>query len=203
MTGNGARPPPAPGAEAATPGSGQASTLPPSSTTVDSSTEGAPPPGPAPPPATSHPRVIRISHQSVEPVVMMHMNIQGELGQARAEESREQGGTAVLCGKGTREVLWPWVCVMGTQPSVAVGTGQGFGGMKGGWNKRKKPGLGPTGSHCSVFFAQILEHSLVVCRVLPPVHWDLLVMDRPWVRTRLSCRLSAPGRKRGMAEWVG
>lgn len=75
MTGNGARPPPAPGAEAASPGSGQASSLPPS-TTVDSSTEGAPPPGPAPPPATSHPRVIRISHQSVEPVVMMHMNIQ-------------------------------------------------------------------------------------------------------------------------------
>lgn len=76
MTGNGARPPPAPGAEAATPGSAQATSLPPSSTTVDSSTEGAPPPGPAPPPASSHPRVIRISHQSVEPVVMMHMNIQ-------------------------------------------------------------------------------------------------------------------------------
>lgn len=27
---------------------------------------------------TGHPRVIRISHQTVEPVVMMHMNIQGE-----------------------------------------------------------------------------------------------------------------------------
>ncbi|ERE88837.1 large proline-rich protein BAG6 isoform 3 [Cricetulus griseus] len=76
MTGNGARPPPTPNSEAASPGSGQASSLPPSSTTVDSSAEGAPPPGPAPPPAASHPRVIRISHQSVEPVVMMHMNIQ-------------------------------------------------------------------------------------------------------------------------------
>uniref|UniRef100_A0A8C6VFB1 BCL2-associated athanogene 6 n=1 Tax=Naja naja TaxID=35670 RepID=A0A8C6VFB1_NAJNA len=29
---------------------------------------------------TGHPRVIRISHQTVEPVVMMHMNIQGEFG---------------------------------------------------------------------------------------------------------------------------
>uniref|UniRef100_A0A5G2QAF4 Large proline-rich protein BAG6 n=1 Tax=Sus scrofa TaxID=9823 RepID=A0A5G2QAF4_PIG len=76
MTGNGTRPPPTPNAEAPPPGPGQASSLAPSSTTVESSTEGAPPPGPAPPPAASHPRVIRISHQSVEPVVMMHMNIQ-------------------------------------------------------------------------------------------------------------------------------
>uniref|UniRef100_A0A4X1VGI6 Large proline-rich protein BAG6 n=2 Tax=Sus scrofa TaxID=9823 RepID=A0A4X1VGI6_PIG len=75
MTGNGTRPP-TPNAEAPPPGPGQASSLAPSSTTVESSTEGAPPPGPAPPPAASHPRVIRISHQSVEPVVMMHMNIQ-------------------------------------------------------------------------------------------------------------------------------
>ncbi|XP_066122161.1 large proline-rich protein BAG6 isoform X14 [Saccopteryx bilineata] len=75
MTGNGARPPPTPSAEAAPPGPAQASSLAPSSATVES-TEGAPPPGPAPPPTTSHPRVIRISHQSVEPVVMMHMNIQ-------------------------------------------------------------------------------------------------------------------------------
>ncbi|KAM8779012.1 large proline-rich protein BAG6 isoform 10-T11 [Rhynchonycteris naso] len=75
MTGNGARPPPAPSAEAAPPGPAQASSLAPSSATIEP-TEGAPPPGPAPPPATSHPRVIRISHQSVEPVVMMHMNIQ-------------------------------------------------------------------------------------------------------------------------------
>lgn len=52
--------------------------------------------------------------------------------------------------EGTREVLWPWVCVKGAQPSVAMGTGQGFGGMKGGWNKRKKPGLGPTFSQFSV-----------------------------------------------------
>lgn len=28
------------------------------------------------PPTASHPRVIRISHQSMEPMVMMHMNIQ-------------------------------------------------------------------------------------------------------------------------------
>ncbi|XP_030889569.1 large proline-rich protein BAG6 isoform X11 [Leptonychotes weddellii] len=76
MTGNGTRPPPAANAEAAPPGPGQASSLAPTSTAVDSSTEGIPPPGPAPPPTTSHPRVIRISHQSVEPVVMMHMNIQ-------------------------------------------------------------------------------------------------------------------------------
>ncbi|XP_054577767.1 large proline-rich protein BAG6 isoform X6 [Eptesicus fuscus] len=75
MTGNGTRPPPTPSAEASPPGPGQASPLAPSSATVES-TEGAPPPGPAPPPAASHPRVIRISHQSVEPVVMMHMNIQ-------------------------------------------------------------------------------------------------------------------------------
>uniref|UniRef100_A0A452UFN1 Large proline-rich protein BAG6 n=1 Tax=Ursus maritimus TaxID=29073 RepID=A0A452UFN1_URSMA len=76
MTGNGTRPPPAANAEAAPPGPGQASSLAPTSATVESSTEGVPPPGPAPPPTTSHPRVIRISHQSVEPVVMMHMNIQ-------------------------------------------------------------------------------------------------------------------------------
>ncbi|XP_070953361.1 large proline-rich protein BAG6 isoform X15 [Macaca nemestrina] len=76
MTGNGTRPPPTPNAEAPPPGPGQASSTAPSSTNVESSAEGAPPPGPAPPPATSHPRVIRISHQSVEPVVMMHMNIQ-------------------------------------------------------------------------------------------------------------------------------
>ncbi|XP_007459632.1 PREDICTED: large proline-rich protein BAG6 isoform X5 [Lipotes vexillifer] len=76
MTGNGTRPPPTPSAEAPPPGPGQASSLAPSSTTVESLTEGTPLPGPAPPPTASHPRVIRISHQSVEPVVMMHMNIQ-------------------------------------------------------------------------------------------------------------------------------
>nr|BBG43784.1 BCL2-associated athanogene 6 [Pseudorca crassidens] len=76
MTGNGTRPPPTPNAEAPPPGPGQASSLAPSSTTVESLAEGAPPLGPAPPPTASHPRVIRISHQSVEPVVMMHMNIQ-------------------------------------------------------------------------------------------------------------------------------
>lgn len=75
MTGNGTRPPPTPSAEAPPPGPGQASSLAPSSATAES-TEGTPPPGPAPPPTAGHPRVIRISHQSVEPVVMMHMNIQ-------------------------------------------------------------------------------------------------------------------------------
>lgn len=91
MTGNGTRPPPTPSAEAPPTGAGQASSLAPSSTAVESSNEGASPPGPAPPPTTSHPRVIRISHQSVEPVVMMHMNIQGELGTAagRAEQRKE------------------------------------------------------------------------------------------------------------------
>ncbi|KAI2541605.1 BAG cochaperone 6, partial [Homo sapiens] len=57
-----------------------------------SSAEGAPPPGPAPPPATSHPRVIRISHQSVEPVVMMHMNIQGPLSLSPCPDSGTQPG---------------------------------------------------------------------------------------------------------------
>uniref|UniRef100_A0A2R8M7G4 Large proline-rich protein BAG6 n=1 Tax=Callithrix jacchus TaxID=9483 RepID=A0A2R8M7G4_CALJA len=70
MTGNGTRSPPTPNAEAPPPGPGQASSVAPSSTNVESSTEGTAPP------ATSHPRVIRISHQSVEPVVMTHMNIQ-------------------------------------------------------------------------------------------------------------------------------
>ncbi|XP_064453437.1 large proline-rich protein BAG6 isoform X2 [Mirounga angustirostris] len=92
MTGNGTRPPPAANAEAAPPGPGQASSLAPTSTAVDSSTEGIPPPGPAPPPTTSHPRVIRISHQSVEPVVMMHMNIQGPLSLSPCPDSGTQPG---------------------------------------------------------------------------------------------------------------
>lgn len=75
MTGNGTRPPPTPNAEAPPSGPGQASSLAPSSATAES-TEGSSPAGPAPLPTASHPRVIRISHQSVEPVVMMHMNIQ-------------------------------------------------------------------------------------------------------------------------------
>ncbi|MEJ1271035.1 BCL2-associated athanogene 6 [Cricetulus griseus] len=108
MTGNGARPPPTPNSEAASPGSGQASSLPPSSTTVDSSAEGAPPPGPAPPPAASHPRVIRISHQSVEPVVMMHMNIQGELGVVAGR--KEQPGRERAGGR----------CFVGGEPSLLV-----------------------------------------------------------------------------------
>ncbi|XP_054425049.1 large proline-rich protein BAG6 isoform X1 [Pteronotus mesoamericanus] len=91
MTGNGTRPPPTHSAEASPAGPGQASSLAPSSATIDS-TEGAPPPGPAPLPTTSHPRVIRISHQSVEPVVMMHMNIQGPLSLSSCPDSGTQPG---------------------------------------------------------------------------------------------------------------
>ncbi|XP_036902679.1 large proline-rich protein BAG6 isoform X16 [Sturnira hondurensis] len=90
MTGNGTRPPPTHGAESSPTGSGQASSLAPSSATVDS-TEGVPPPGPAPLPTTSHPRVIRISHQSVEPVVMMHMNIQDSGAQSGGVPSAPTG----------------------------------------------------------------------------------------------------------------
>ncbi|XP_045148536.1 large proline-rich protein BAG6 isoform X8 [Echinops telfairi] len=92
MTGNGTRPPPAANAEAPPPGPGQASSMAPS-TTAEPSTEGAPPPGPgpAPPPAASHPRVIRISHQSVEPVVMMHMNIQDSATQPGGVPSAPAG----------------------------------------------------------------------------------------------------------------
>lgn len=111
MTGNGTRPPPTPSAEASAPGPGQASPLAPSSATVES-TEGAPPLGPAPPPTASHPRVIRISHQSVEPVVMMHMNIQGELGSEREREGEqgearaavaERSEQGCVCGEGSGE----------------------------------------------------------------------------------------------------
>ncbi|XP_010608148.1 large proline-rich protein BAG6 [Fukomys damarensis] len=91
MTGNGSRPPPTPSSEAPPPGPGQASSLAPSSATVESSTEGTPPPGPAPPPAAGHPRVIRISHQSVEPVVMMHMNIQDSATQPGGVPSAPTG----------------------------------------------------------------------------------------------------------------
>lgn len=83
MTGNGARPSqpgsegpaptqPSPPAPAGAPSPGEAGRGP----------ESQPSPGVAPTQTqgsqTSHPRVIRISHQTVEPVVMMHMNIQGE-----------------------------------------------------------------------------------------------------------------------------
>lgn len=61
--------------------------------------EGSPPshsPGvpPVPPQASQpgHPRVIRISHQTVEPVVMMHMNIQGEFGRPDGEIRAIFGG---------------------------------------------------------------------------------------------------------------
>uniref|UniRef100_A0A8C5VPT7 Large proline-rich protein BAG6 n=1 Tax=Microcebus murinus TaxID=30608 RepID=A0A8C5VPT7_MICMU len=92
--------PPNPNAEAPPPGPGQASSLAPSSTTVESSNEGAPRPGPAPPPATSHPRIIRISHQSVEPVVMMHMNIQDSGTQPGGVPSAPSGPLGPLPGAG-------------------------------------------------------------------------------------------------------
>ncbi|XP_067319409.1 large proline-rich protein BAG6 isoform X2 [Anolis sagrei] len=85
MTGNGSR-----GAPPSSEGSTASQTSPPAqpgtSTPPDAGrpTEGSPPaassPGATPTQTqasqTGHPRVIRISHQTVEPVVMMHMNIQ-------------------------------------------------------------------------------------------------------------------------------
>ncbi|XP_062454503.1 LOW QUALITY PROTEIN: large proline-rich protein BAG6 [Rhea pennata] len=78
MTGNGARAPAPPGPSEGTPAASPPGDPP----------EGRrPPPGPPPPPAPAGappgpPRVIRISHQTVEPVVMMHMNIQDSGSQA-------------------------------------------------------------------------------------------------------------------------
>ncbi|CAM4639536.1 unnamed protein product [Lepidochelys olivacea] len=95
MTGNGARPSqpgsegpaptqPSPPAPAGAPSPGEAGRGP----------ESQPSPGVAPTQTqgsqTSHPRVIRISHQTVEPVVMMHMNIQDSGSQAPGGGS---GGT--------------------------------------------------------------------------------------------------------------
>ncbi|TFJ96388.1 Large proline-rich protein BAG6 [Platysternon megacephalum] len=95
MTGNGARPP-QPGSE------GPAPTQPSPPAPVGAPSPGEPgrgpesQPGPGAAPTqtqgsqTSHPRVIRISHQTVEPVVMMHMNIQDSGSQAPGGGS---GGT--------------------------------------------------------------------------------------------------------------
>ncbi|KAH0630494.1 hypothetical protein JD844_013556 [Phrynosoma platyrhinos] len=86
MTGNGART-----TQSSSEGSTASQTSPPAQPGTSSPTddgrpsEGSPPaassPGVTPTQTqasqTGHPRVIRISHQTVEPVVMMHMNIQG------------------------------------------------------------------------------------------------------------------------------
>ncbi|XP_075770784.1 LOW QUALITY PROTEIN: large proline-rich protein BAG6, partial [Pelodiscus sinensis] len=87
MTGNGARSA-QPSAEGPAPGqaSPPAPAGAPSPGEAGRSPEGQSSPGAAPtqPPSApaSHPRVIRISHQTVEPVVMMHMNIQDSGSQA-------------------------------------------------------------------------------------------------------------------------
>ncbi|XP_051852166.1 large proline-rich protein BAG6 isoform X1 [Antechinus flavipes] len=91
MTGNGTRPPPTPSSEASPSVPGQTSPPAPSPTTGEPTTEGAPPTGPAQPPGPGHPRVIRISHQSVEPVVMMHMNIQDSSSQTGSVPSAPTG----------------------------------------------------------------------------------------------------------------
>uniref|UniRef100_A0A8C8RNN7 BCL2-associated athanogene 6 n=1 Tax=Pelusios castaneus TaxID=367368 RepID=A0A8C8RNN7_9SAUR len=92
MTGNGARPP-QPSSE------GSAPTQPPAPVPAAAPSPGetgrAPESRPAPGTAPSqplasqagHPRVIRISHQSVEPVVMMHMSIQDSGSQAAGGSS--------------------------------------------------------------------------------------------------------------------
>ncbi|KYO40755.1 large proline-rich protein BAG6 [Alligator mississippiensis] len=92
MTGNGARAAP-PSTEGAPPAA------PPPATVLGDAPEGqGPAPGSGPTPTqsqasqTSHPRVIRISHQTVEPVVMMHMNIQDSGLQVAGGGS---GGTGV------------------------------------------------------------------------------------------------------------
>ncbi|XP_069630125.1 large proline-rich protein BAG6 [Haliaeetus albicilla] len=83
MTGNGARAPAPPGPAESPPGPPPAPPAAPGD-----HPEGLPPP-PGPPQASGPPgaqpgppRVIRISHQTVEPVVMMHMNIQDSGPQA-------------------------------------------------------------------------------------------------------------------------
>nr|XP_032644880.1 large proline-rich protein BAG6 [Chelonoidis abingdonii] len=74
---------------------------------------------------TSHPRVIRISHQTVEPVVMMHMNIQDSGSQAPGGGS---GGTVSMGtagpaghGPGIAEALCGYP--PGSRFSVAQGSG--------------------------------------------------------------------------------
>ncbi|XP_065271997.1 large proline-rich protein BAG6 [Emys orbicularis] len=95
MTGNGARPPqPGPEGPAPTQPSPPAPAGAPSPGEPGRGLESQLGPGAAPTQTqgsqTSHPRVIRISHQTVEPVVMMHMNIQDSGSQAPGGSS---GGT--------------------------------------------------------------------------------------------------------------
>nr|XP_042703381.1 large proline-rich protein BAG6 [Chrysemys picta bellii] len=95
MTGNGARPPqPGPEGPAPTQPSPPAPAGAPSPGEPGRGLESQLGPGAAPTQTqgsqTSHPRVIRISHQTVEPVVMMHMNIQDSGSQAPGGGS---GGT--------------------------------------------------------------------------------------------------------------
>ncbi|XP_038624568.1 LOW QUALITY PROTEIN: large proline-rich protein BAG6 [Tachyglossus aculeatus] len=86
MTGSGARP----GPTDTTPAPGQTSSPTPSPTSGEPGTDGAPS-GPAPPQAAGPPRLIRISHQSVEPVVMMHMNIPDSGSQTGGASSASTG----------------------------------------------------------------------------------------------------------------
>ncbi|XP_067416371.1 large proline-rich protein BAG6 isoform X3 [Emydura macquarii macquarii] len=85
MTGNGARPP-QPGSEGPAPAQPSPPAPAPSPGEAGRGPESRPPPAAAltQPSASqaAHPRVIRISHQSVEPVVMMHMSIQDSGSQA-------------------------------------------------------------------------------------------------------------------------
>ncbi|KAL8213132.1 UNVERIFIED_CONTAM: hypothetical protein K2H54_060884 [Gekko kuhli] len=113
MTGNGARPaqssveasaqpPPAASAtQPSAPGPAEASrpseALPPSSSPGSTPTQ-------TQASQTGHPRVIRISHQTVEPVVMMHMNIQ--------DSGSQMGGSSAG----------------GAPPMGPAGPGQGMGG---------------------------------------------------------------------------
>uniref|UniRef100_A0A670HXJ5 BCL2-associated athanogene 6 n=1 Tax=Podarcis muralis TaxID=64176 RepID=A0A670HXJ5_PODMU len=105
MTGNGAR-----GAPAGSEGSAASPAAPAAQPRTSSPVEaGQPPEGPPPSSSpvvtptqtqasqTGHPRVIRISHQTVEPVVMMHMNIQGK-GWPGSFLGSRKGGREMDCG---------------------------------------------------------------------------------------------------------
>nr|XP_056711988.1 large proline-rich protein BAG6 [Euleptes europaea] len=111
MTGNGSRPAPA-GLEASAQAAQPAPPAQPSAPAeAGRPSEGLPPsssPGSTPTQTqasqTGHPRVIRISHQTVEPVVMMHMNIQ--------DSGSQMGGSSAG----------------GAPPMGPAGPGQGMGG---------------------------------------------------------------------------
>ncbi|KAM9584558.1 LOW QUALITY PROTEIN: large proline-rich protein BAG6-like, partial [Morphnus guianensis] len=79
MTGNGARAPAPPGPAESPPGPPPPPQPPPGIPPRGCCPPRAPQPSGPPGAQPGPPRVIRISHQTVEPVVMMHMNIQGEL----------------------------------------------------------------------------------------------------------------------------